>query len=1244
MSEETHVSVGMQEVKFRSFLTMGTIGVFAAIIFGLLYLFVLAPSAPGSGAGWFLFSFATGITMIVMPCTLPLAFVIVPLSMGKGIAKGLGIALAFGIGIAITQSLYGVIAALIGNLALGTLGAPLEVVKNWVYLVAGTFALLFALGEIGLIKVRMPTYTGAAPAFIQRRQDVVKALMLGLFLGNIGIGCPHPATPLLLIEAASSGNVVYGWLLFMTHAIGRILPLLLLSFLGILGVNGLSWLMSRKEAVERATGWAMVFVAGFILTLGLFTHYWWVNSGIHSVLERVTNEQYFNNWFNTALNTSVAHEHGFEVGTGMFGLPLWLGNWFLVLVWIVPMWWWWLRKRRALLQSPAFKLREIESRIDRLERSRRDLEEVIKLDDTEADFDLSAQRSQIDALEKARRDAEEHVQFGESGILKEPIARTYEQKVLGMQRNYLALLSLTLALVFIYFMPKNFYLLSQVGGGHDDGHGDAHTVSSQTSANLGTPRSTDTTNLPKAVPSPFVTLKNGDTYAMTASYVKKTIANRTLRMMAYNGSIPGPFISAPQGSTVTIQFTNNTDIDQTIHPHGLRLENSYDGTPGVTQDVVKPGQSFSYKISFPDANVAWYHPHTRDDIGQELGLYGTYFVEPEDLSFYSPVNRTVPLVVDDILLTDKTTAPFYDAFTSHALLGRFGNTYLVNGEENFALPVKKGEVIRFYVTNVSNTRVYNLRIPGAEVKVVGSDQGLFENEYRADTMLVSPAERLIVEVFFKDTGTYRLVNQTPNGQTLLATFAVSNENVSQSYVSAFRTLRTNNLDQDIFSRIRSLGGIPPDKRLLLSVEATGIDHSTHAHGSDTTQGGAHTMPDGTVMMSDGSMPQSGKVKRGVDALQWDDIGNTDAKNTTKNVTWKLIDQDTGKANANIDLASWTFKTGSLVKIRITSDMMAAHVMQHPIHLHGQRFVELTRNGTLNTNMVWKDTLLVLPGDVVDIVVDMANTGNWMLHCHIVEHLHAGMMMSFRVEDPNGSAEGDGYRTSKNGTAVSHAYTNGTTTPTPSLLTGANNTAFRFDSPINNGGFKIKSETTRFTQNVLSYAPLTFFDANGTHTALSSSVPNPLKVTFVRSDNTAIIETYPGKKDFVISTSTSNHVDIPGMPAHTHSLLPLIHVAYADAGHPHDPTLMAQAPKTYSVPVVFSTTGNYRAFVEFIPAGENTYRTASFDVVVTTSGFTIDSYGMSPRTKWWTLLLISLLLMAPLSFIVKRYVNNAGRAT
>lgn len=327
----------------------------AAVAAGWWWFFTSGAASP-VGFGWYLFSFTAGLTMIVLPCTLPLAFVIVPLSMGKGIAKGLGIAAAFGLGVTLTLSAYGVAAALVGEYAIATLGAPLETVKNWLYLFAGAAAYLFALGEIGLISVRMPTYSGSAPAFIQRQQDVLKALLLGLFLGNIGVGCPHPATPVILTRIASSGDVLYGWLLFFVHAAGRVLPLLLLALLAVSGVNALQWLVARKEKIERATGWGMVFVAAFILVLGLFSHDWWVISGQHTLLESVTQEEYITGLIARQIGVGAPHTHEMPTGTGLFGLPLALGTWVLVLLWILPLFWYHLKKKREEDRAPAYRL------------------------------------------------------------------------------------------------------------------------------------------------------------------------------------------------------------------------------------------------------------------------------------------------------------------------------------------------------------------------------------------------------------------------------------------------------------------------------------------------------------------------------------------------------------------------------------------------------------------------------------------------------------------------------------------------------------------------------------------------------------------------------------------------------------------------------------------------------------------------------------------------------------------------
>jgi len=115
--------------------------------------------------------------------------------------------------------------------------------------------------------------------------------------------------------------------------------------------------------------------------------------------------------------------------------------------------------------------------------------------------------------------------------------------------------------------------------------------------------------------------------------------------------------------------------------------------------------------------------------------------------------------------------------------------------------------------------------------------------------------------------------------------------------------------------------------------------------------------------------------------------------SSRNVRWFLRDPATGKEDMAID---WHFKVGDRVRLRLGNDRTVFHGMQHPVHIHGQRFYVLAVNGVPNDNPVWKDTVLLPAGGTVDLLLELTNPGRWMLHCHIAEHLEAGMMMAFEV--------------------------------------------------------------------------------------------------------------------------------------------------------------------------------------------------------------------------------------------------------
>jgi len=521
----------------------------------------------------------------------------------------------------------------------------------------------------------------------------------------------------------------------------------------------------------------------------------------------------------------------------------------------------------------------------------------------------------------------------------------------------------------------------------------------------------DRNTLPPAVPPATVELADGDSYDITAAYVVKEVGNRKLRMLAYNRSVPGPFIKAPQGAEITLNFRNDTDLEQTIHSHGVRIDNRYDGVPGLTQDSVGPGESFSYVVRFPDAGVFWYHPHTREDYGQEMGLYGNYLVDPSEPGYWSPVNREVPLVVDDILVEDDRVAAFYREFTNYALLGRFGNEFLVNGESGYDLVIDKGEVIRFFVTNVSNVRTFNLSLPGVQTKIVGGDLGKLEHEAFTDSFLISPAERVVVEAYFPNPGTYQLLHTQPDGKTSLSIFTVRDTPADASHAAAFLRARHNDQVMDEFAGLRSYLEAQPDRRLLMTIDLgkVQVDHSmhTHSHTEEELHDHSRHVAEATALAADYEpLTPTAEVLK---SLQWSDPMQSDRTHRTPEISWKLVDEDTGKVS--MDINDWVFRLGQLVKIRITNDPKADHIMQHPMHLHGQQFAVLAVDGLPNSNMVWKDTTLIAPGQTVDILVKMTNPGVWMAHCHIAEHLHAGMALTFRVEDEDGRATGDDYRSS-----------------------------------------------------------------------------------------------------------------------------------------------------------------------------------------------------------------------------------------
>lgn len=420
----------------------------------------------------------------------------------------------------------------------------------------------------------------------------------------------------------------------------------------------------------------------------------------------------------------------------------------------------------------------------------------------------------------------------------------------------------------------------------------------------------------------------------------------------YGDAVPGPEIRVRQGDRLRIAVENALAEDTTVHWHGLRVPNAMDGVPHLTQASIAPGETFTYAFDAVDAGTFWYHPHQRSFEQVGRGLYGVLIIEEANPP---RVDREMVWVLDDWRLTQEAgIAEDFGGFHDVSHAGRLGNTVTINGRVPDAVPVRTGERVRLRLINAANARIFALDFGDLAPQVIALDGQPVTPHAPQDArgwVVIGPAMR--VDLMIDMTGA--------PGETLTVTDRFySDQN--------FEVV-------DLAYAATPLRDAPPDWDMALSPNPQPEPDLARARRHEVTFTGG--MMGGMVerqmgLTSEGGMMGGGMMSRMHDGGIW--------------------------------FVNGVAAEGHILDPMLALERDASHVIamtnatafHHPIHLHGHSFRVISRNGAPTAHREWQDTVLMAPRERVEIAFVADNPGDWMFHCHILEHQAGGMMGVIRV--------------------------------------------------------------------------------------------------------------------------------------------------------------------------------------------------------------------------------------------------------
>jgi FtsP/CotA-like multicopper oxidase with cupredoxin domain len=413
---------------------------------------------------------------------------------------------------------------------------------------------------------------------------------------------------------------------------------------------------------------------------------------------------------------------------------------------------------------------------------------------------------------------------------------------------------------------------------------------------------------------------------------------------AYGGQVPGPEIRLRQGERLKAVLDNRLAQETTIHWHGIRLPHAMDGVPHLTQAPVKPGGTFTYDFVCPDAGTFWYHPHARSFEQVGRGLYGALIVEEAEPP---AVDRDLVWVLDDWrLLANASLAEDFGNFMDMSHAGQVGNTVTINGRLPDRFGVRAGERIRLRLINVANARIFSPAFAGHQPTVIALDgQPVEPHAAEEGRVTLGPGMRadLILDMTGKPGETFSVVDGFYRQQ--------SYKLVDLAY------------GPEAPPRRPPLGLVRLPANPLPEPDAEGARRHEVALGGGMMGGMMAATVDGKRVDMRALMQQG---------LAWAINGVA--------------------AQGHHMEPMLTLKRGQSHVLAIRNDTAWHHAM----HPHGHSFRVLARDGQPTRRREWQDTILLAPREQADIAFVADNPGDWMFHCHMLEHQDGGMMGIIRV--------------------------------------------------------------------------------------------------------------------------------------------------------------------------------------------------------------------------------------------------------